>query len=161
MDAKSTVQAGYNARPFVWPPRMERLLEYISLHPVLAGLAVVLVIAVVVYEVRASRQAQSALRPQEAIQLMNEGAHVYDLRDGAAWTAGRISGAKHLDASQHDGAADTLKRFKDKLLLLYCENGNVSAGLMNKLQASGFTKVFTLRGGLAQWRAEGLPLQNK
>jgi rhodanese-related sulfurtransferase len=161
MDAKSTVQAGYNARPFVGPRRMQRLLEYISLHPVLAGLALVLVIAVLAYELRASRQTQSALRPQEAIQLMNDGAHVYDLRDAAAWTAGRVSGAKHLDASQHEQAPDTLKRFKDKLLLLYCENGSVSANLMRKLQASGFTKVCTLRGGLAQWRAEGLPLQSK
>ncbi len=161
MGAKSTAQGGYNARPFVWPCRMERLLEYISLHPVLAGLALVIVVAVLVYELRASRQAQSALRPQEAIQLMNQGAHVYDLRDAAAYAAGHISNAKHLDASQHEQAADTLKRFKEKQLLLYCENGSVAAGLSRKLQASGFTKVLTLRGGLAQWRAEGLPLQNK
>ena len=138
---------------------MERLLEYITRHPLLAGLAVALAVAVLVYELRSRGQAQAAVVPQEAIQLMNQGAQVYDLRDAAAFAAGRISGAKHLDPAQHANAAETLKRFKDRLLLLYCENGSTASALTRQLQAGGFTKVFSLRSGLVQWRTEGLPLQ--
>jgi rhodanese-related sulfurtransferase len=138
---------------------MERLLEYLNRHPVLAGLALALAVAVLIYELRTRNQAQAAVLPQEAIQLMNQGAQVYDLRDAAAFAAGRINGAKHLDPSQHANAAETLKRFKDRLLVLYCENGAAASALARRLQAAGFTKVFSLRGGLAQWRAEGLPLQ--
>jgi rhodanese-related sulfurtransferase len=139
---------------------MERLLEYLNRHPILVGLVVVLAVAVIVYELRARKLNYAAVLPQEAIQLMNQGAQIYDLRDAAAFAAGRISGAKHLDPSQHANAAETLKRFKDRLLVLYCDNGSSASALARRLQAGGFTKVFSLRGGLAQWRAEGLPLQS-
>jgi rhodanese-related sulfurtransferase len=137
---------------------MERLVEYLQKHPVLAALAVVLAVAVLVYELRSRRTAYAALRPQEAIQLMNQGAQLYDLRDAAGYAAGHINGAKHLDPGQQANAVDQLKRFKDRLLLLYCEDGGRSTQLTRQLHASGFTKVFNLRGGLATWRAEGLPL---
>jgi rhodanese-related sulfurtransferase len=137
---------------------MERLLEYLARYPYLAGITVAVALAVLVYEIRLRNQAQAAVLPQEAIQLMNQGAQVYDLRDAAAFAAGHITGAKHLDPSQHASAAETLKRFKDRLLLLCCENGSVASALTRQLHTSGFTKVFSLRGGVAQWRTEGLPL---
>jgi rhodanese-related sulfurtransferase len=139
---------------------MERLLEYLNRHPVLVGLVVVLAVAVLVYELRATRLNYAAVLPQEAIQLMNQGAHLYDLRDAAAFAAGHISGAKHLDAGKQGTAAESLKKFKEKLLLLYCEDGRSATALTRQLHAGGFTKVFNLRGGLSQWRSEGLPLQS-
>lgn len=137
---------------------MERLLEYLKANPVLAGIAVVMAIAVLVYELRARKLAYASVLPQEGIQLMNQGAHVYDLRNAEAYAAGRINGARHLDTAQHDMAAESLKKFKDRLLLLYCENGSISSAVTRQLHAAGFTKVFNLRGGLTRWRAEGLPL---
>ena len=137
---------------------MERLLEYLNRHPILVGLVVVLALAVIVYEVRARKLNYAAVLPQEAIQLMNQGAHAYDLRSAEAFAAGHISGAKHLDASKHETAADTLKKYREKLLLLYCDDGRSSTALTRQLHAGGFTKVFNLRGGLNQWRTEGLPL---
>ncbi len=138
---------------------MERLLEYLNRHPILVGLVVVLALAVIVYELRGRKLNYAAVLPQEAIQLMNQGAQTYDLRNAEAFAAGHISNAKNLDAGKHDTAADTLKKFREKLLLLYCEDGRSSTALTRKLHAAGFTKVFNLRGGLAQWRTEGLPLQ--
>ncbi len=138
---------------------MERLLEYLTQHPYLVSLTVALLLAVLVYELRSRKLAYAAVQPQEAILLMNQGAHVYDLRDAAAFAAGHITGAKHLDPGQHENAAETLKKFKEKLLVVYCESGVTSTALTRKLHAGGFTKVFNLRGGLAQWRTEGLPLQ--
>lgn len=137
---------------------MERLLEYLQKHPLLAGLALVLAVAVVAFEMRSRRTSYAALQPQQAIQLMNQGAQLYDLRDAAGYAAGHINGARHLDPGQQANAADQLKRFKDRLLLLYCEDGSRASQLTRQLHASGFTKVFNLRGGLATWRTEGLPL---
>jgi rhodanese-related sulfurtransferase len=138
---------------------MERLLDYLTRHPFLVSLAVALALAVLVFELRSRKQSYAAVQPQEAIQLMNQGAAVYDLRDAAAFAAGHITGAKHLDPAQHANAADTLKKFREKLLIVYCETGSKATALTRSLHASGFTKVFNLRGGLAQWRADGLPLQ--
>lgn len=137
---------------------MNRLLDYLQHHPFLASLAVAMVLAVLAFELRTRRLAYAALRPQEAIQLMNQGAQLYDMRDAGAFAAGHINGAKHFDAGKQADAADTLKRFKDRLLLVYCEDGNRSTSLTRQLHASGFTKVFNLRGGLATWRSDGLPL---
>jgi rhodanese-related sulfurtransferase len=137
---------------------MDRLLEYLQKHPYLVALTVAVAIAVVVFEMRTRRLAYAALRPQETIQLMNQGAQLYDLREAGAFAAGHINGAKHLDPGQLANAAESLKRFKDRLLVIYCENGTRSTALTRQLHASGFTKVFNLRGGLATWRAEGLPL---
>ena len=137
---------------------MDRLPEYLHQHPVLAGLAVAMAVAVFVYELRARRLAYSGVRPQEAIQLMNQGAQLYDLQDTAGYESGHINGARHLAPEQQANAADQLKRFKDRLLVLYCEDGSRSTSLTRQLHAGGFTKVFNLRGGLTSWRADGLPL---
>jgi rhodanese-related sulfurtransferase len=135
---------------------MQRLLEYVTHHPWYVALAVAMAL---VYELRDRGQNFSALQPQEAIRLMNQGAQVIDLRDTAAFAAGHVTGARHLAPDQRDGAVESLKKFKDRMLVLYCEEGQQAATLTRQLHAGGFTKVFTLRGGLAAWRAEGLPLQ--
>jgi rhodanese-related sulfurtransferase len=138
---------------------MDRLLEYLQHHPFLASLAVAMALAVLFFELRNRRLGYAAIGSQAAIQLMNQGAQVYDLRDGAAFAAGHVNGAKSLEPAQAANAAETLKRFKDRLLLLYCEDGARSLAMTRQLHAAGFTKVFSLRGGLAGWRAEGLPLK--
>lgn len=137
---------------------MERLLEYVNRHPFLTALALAMVLAVLAFELRTRKLSYAAVQPQETIQLMNQGAQLYDLRDAEAYAGGRIGGAKRLDAAQHESAADVLKKYKEKLLVLYCEDGRKSTALTRRLHAAGFTKVFNLRGGLATWRAEGLPL---
>ena len=137
---------------------MERLLEYLQKHPILVALTVAVAAAVLVFELRSRKLSYAALRPQEVIQLMNQGAQLYDLRDAAAFAAGHINGARHLDPGQQANAADQLKRFKDRLLVLYCEGGSTSTALVRQLHAAGFTKVFSLRNGLASWRLESLPL---
>lgn len=137
---------------------MDRLLDYLQKHPFLVSLAVAMALAVLFYELRIRRLSYAALRPQEVIQLMNQGAQLYDIRDGSAYAAGHVKGAKHLDPGQHASAAETLKRFKDRLLVLCCEEGSRSTALTRQLHAAGFTKVFNLKGGLASWRADNLPL---
>lgn len=138
---------------------MERLLEYITLHPYLTGLTLVMLVAVIAFEMRSRRFSYAAVQPQEAIQLMNQGAPVYDLRTAEDYAAGHINGARHLAGPQQEKAAEQLKKFRDRLLLLVCEDGSRSSTLTRTLHAAGFTKVFNLRGGLKNWRAEGLPLQ--
>jgi len=137
---------------------MHRLPEYLQHHLLLASLTVAMALAVLVFELRTRRFAYAALRPQQVIQLMNQGAQLYDLREAGAYAAGHINGAKRLDSAQQGQAADQLKRFKERLLVVYCEDGSRSTALTRQLHAAGFTKVFNLRGGLANWRAEGLPL---
>ncbi len=137
---------------------MERLFEYLQRHPFLASLAVAMALAVLAFELRSRRMAYAAVLPQEAIQLMNQGAQVFDLREAEAFGAGHITGAKNLAPAQHENAAEQLRKYKEKLLVLYCEDGSKSTAVTRQLHAGGFTKVFNLRGGLGIWRSEGMPL---
>src|SRR5512139_2887910 len=137
---------------------MDRLLEYISRHPFLVSLAVAPLLAVIAFELSTRRMRFAALLPQEAVHLMNQGAAVYDLREAGAFAAGHIGTAKHLAKDQLEKAEDALKKYREKFLVLYCEDGSASAALARRLHAAGFTKTFNLRGGLATWRADGLPL---
>jgi rhodanese-related sulfurtransferase len=43
-------------------------------------------------------------------------------------------------------------------VVVYDEGGSIGASAVRQLAAQGFTRVFALRGGLAAWRADNLPI---
>jgi rhodanese-related sulfurtransferase len=137
---------------------MERLLQYIGNHPVLAGAAVLVAIAAVVMELRARASSFMAIGPQDAIRLMNQNALVLDLRPAEAFATGHLAGARNLPPEQLPQAGETLKKYKEKPVVVYCDSGTQSGPAARKLAEQGFTKAVNLRGGLAAWRAENLPL---
>jgi len=137
---------------------MDHLLEYSGHHPWLAAFAVAAAIAVIVNELRLRNLSIGALAPQEVIRLMNQGATLLDMRERQAFQDGHISGARHFDAGQLPNASDALRKYKEKALIVYCDRGTSAAAAVRALSKQGFTKVFNLRGGIAAWRAENLPL---
>jgi rhodanese-related sulfurtransferase len=137
---------------------MDRLIDYSGHHPWLLALAVAAAIAVALYELRLRAQSVGALPPQEVIRLMNQGATLLDLRPQQAFQEGHITGARHLDAAQIASAGESLRRYKERPLIVYCDRGTAAGAAVRALTQQGFTKVFNLRGGIAAWRAESLPL---
>ena len=138
---------------------MQQFLEYLRNHTFLAGLAAAAITAVLVYELRMRATQFASVSAQEAIRLMNQGAVVLDLRDKAAHEAGRISGARLLTPEQLASAGESLKKLKNKTLVVYCDRGVRSAAAVRQLHQQGFLQAFTLRGGVTGWQSEGLPLQ--
>ena len=137
---------------------MERLLEYAARHPLLFGGMVVLALAVAAYEYSKARSGGQSVGPTDAVRLMNQGALLVDVRSAAEFDAGHIIDARHIPHDDVAGAAETLKRFKDKVVITCCESGLRSAAAARTLRTQGFSKVVNLRGGLQGWRAENLPL---
>jgi len=137
---------------------MDRLLEYISHHPWYAGGAALAALLVIVYEMRARSENIAAISPQEAVRLMNQGALVIDLRPAEAFASGHVTGARQMTGEQILKANETLKKHKEKVVLIYDDNGSLGASAVRQLTAQGFTKAVNLRGGIAAWRAENLPL---
>jgi|SRR5581483_10358360 len=137
---------------------MDRLLEYISHHYwYTVGLAVAALL-VIVYELRARSENQAAVSPQEVVRLMNQGAFLIDLRPADVFATGHVAGARQMSGEQILKAGDTLKKQKEKVVVVYDDNGSLGASAVRQLAAQGFTKAFNLRGGIAAWRAENLPL---
>ncbi len=137
---------------------MDRLIEYIGHHPLLVAGAVVAALIVAAYEYYLRMQGVSAISPQELIRLMNQGALVLDIRSLDDFAAGHINGARQLPPEQVPKASETLKKHREKPVIVYGADESSGPVVVRKLVAQGFTKAFCLRGGLASWRAENLPL---
>jgi rhodanese-related sulfurtransferase len=137
---------------------MDRILEYIAHHPLLALGTVVVAALVAVFELRSRSETQVSVTPQDLIRLMNQGALVLDLRPQEQFQSGHLAGARQMSGEQILKAADTLKKFKEKLVVVYDDTGSLAGPAVRQLNAQGFTKAFALRGGLAAWRADNLPL---
>jgi len=138
---------------------MQRLLEFIGHHPYLVAAAVLAAIVVVVYELRARVQAFAALSAAQAVRLMNQGgALVIDLRSKDSFDAGHIVDARNVPAATLESQADSLKKWRDKNVITYCDNGHNGASAARALIKLGFTKVFNLQGGLNGWVKDNLPL---
>ena len=137
---------------------MDRVLDFASHHPWLATATVVLAALVAIYEMRMRSEGLRSVSPQELIRLMNQGALVLDLRPAEQYQAGHLNGARQMSGEQILSAGDTLKKHKEKTVVVYDDSGTLGAAAVRQLAAQGFTRVFALRGGLAAWRADNLPL---
>ena len=137
---------------------MERLLEYAIRHPILAGATLVLALAALAYEISRARGGGQAVGPLDAVRLLNQGALMVDVRTRAEFESGHVIDARHLPQEQVAQAAESLKKFREKILIACCESGMRSGAATRVLKNPGFTKVVNLRGGLQAWRAENLPL---
>jgi rhodanese-related sulfurtransferase len=137
---------------------MQQLLDFIAHHPYLAGVAVVAAVLVLVFEARERVNAFAALSAQQAVRLMNQGALVIDLRSKELYDAGHIGDARNVPAKELETQADSLKKWRDKNVITYCDTGADGAGGARTLMKLGFTKVFNLQGGLAAWIKENLPV---
>ena len=138
---------------------MDQLTQYIQTNHWLVIATAAVVALVIMFEIRARAEGLAAVSPQDAIRLMNRGAVVIDLRPAEQFTAGHLSGARRMDGEQILKAGDTLKKYKQKPLILYDESGSAGPAAARQLKAQGFEHAFNLRGGLAAWRADNLPLE--
>ena len=137
---------------------MERLIQYVTAHPYLAGSVLLALIVVITYESRMRSAAFASISSQDLIRLMNQGALVLDIRKAEEFAQGHVNGARHLSSDQILTAGEQFKRFKDKPVIVDCDSGSLAAAAVRQLAEQGFTKAFTLRGGFSAWRAENLPV---
>jgi rhodanese-related sulfurtransferase len=137
---------------------MDRVLDFASHHPWLATATVVLAAVVAIYEMRMRSEGLRSVSPQELIRLMNQGALVLDLRPAEQYQAGHLNGARQMSGEQILSAGDTLKKHKEKTVVVYDDSGSLGAAAVRQLSAQGFSRVFALRGGVSAWRADNLPV---
>ena len=137
---------------------MDRFIQYLGAHPYLVAATVAVAVIAIVLELRARQSGFMAIGPQDAVRLMNQNALVLDLRPAEAFAAGHLAGARNLPADQLPKAGDQFKKYKEKPVVVYCDTGATSGAAARALAQLGFTKAVNLRGGIAAWRAENLPV---
>lgn len=137
---------------------MTQLIEFIQRHPLIVGLAALLAILAVVIEFRHRSRGGIAVGPMQAVQLMNSGAAVIDVRSAEQFAAGHIIDARNIAHDQLATQADSLKKYREKPVIVYCDTGATAGTAAKSLAAAGFTKVLNLTGGLNAWRQDNLPV---
>ena len=115
-------------------------------------------VLVLAFELRQRGAASATIAPNEAIRLMNAGAVLVDLRSANQFKDSHIEGARSVPGDQLAADPKSLERLTDKTLVLYCDSGTTTAAAQRTLERAGAKNVFSLRGGLAAWKQENLPV---
>jgi rhodanese-related sulfurtransferase len=137
---------------------MNRFFEYAANHPFLIAATALLALIAIALEVRQRVRGSTAIGTGDAVQLANQGALLLDVRGDEEFASGHIIDAKHIRGSDLAASADTLKKYREKPIVVYCESGAMSATAARVLKAKGFAKVASIKGGLQAWRQDNLPL---
>ncbi|MCS6773220.1 MAG: rhodanese-like domain-containing protein [Thermoflexales bacterium] len=92
---------------------------------------------------------------QEAFTLHQSGAFLLDVREPFEWDHIRIPTAVLIPLGQLPARVNEVPR--DRPVLVICRSGNRSQAGRDVLLRAGFTSVTSVRGGVRQWYAAGLP----
>lgn len=138
---------------------MDRLFEFIVNHYILVSVFVALLAALFLLE---SRRGGLKLSAQGVISLLNrDEAVVVDIRERKEFTEGHITGALHIPLSSLKERVSELKKYEGKQVVIADKMGQHAAMAVKLLNTEGFENVFRLNGGIADWKANNLPLVKK
>lgn len=99
------------------------------------------------------------LQPDEFKTRIDAGATLIDVRTVEEYAEGHIAGSVNMDIND-PGFNDNVQILdKNKQYAVYCASGVRSGKAAEIMRKSGFTKVYTLAGGIKSWKEKGLPVE--
>ena len=137
---------------------MAQLVEFTGSHVWLVTGLVAAMLAVMFYELRLRTQGATHVTTSDAVRLINKGALVIDVRKAEEFEQGHIVNARNVPLERVQKDDDAINKQKSKILLAVCADGATSGRAAGHLRKSGYENAFSLKGGLAGWRADNLPL---
>ena len=93
-----------------------------------------------------------------ALKLNRERILLLDQRAPKDFEAGHILGAVSIMPTQIEDKAKKWKKYKDKPVIIISSQGANMPATAQLLRQAGLTELYGLRGGMAAWRAEKLPV---
>lgn len=87
--------------------------------------------------------------------LAQSGITVIDVRSAGEYASGHLPDAINLDIEGGSFDQQIADLPKDDPYFVYCQSGNRSGVATDELAAAGFTKVYDLQGGIADWQSAG------
>lgn len=138
---------------------MDRLVEFLTHHYLLAGSMAALGIAYVLNEMASGVRSVS---PQGLSTLVNQqNARVIDIRDAATFRGGHITGSENIPLSRLGDHIGPLKSEPERPIVVICNMGQSAEGACRQLRSAGLAQVFKLEGGIENWKSQSLPLIKK
>jgi len=138
---------------------MDQFIEFIGNNLMLSGLFVAVLIAWLAWEVARLGRKWQELGTLGAVRLINrEEPLILDVSNTTEYASGHINGAVHMPPSRIEAGNQQLLKQKDRPVLIYCQRGQISPQMANRLVKLGFEQVYALTGGLAQWTSDNQPI---
>lgn len=138
---------------------MEQYLEFIGNNLILVGIWIALALALIFHR---SKTGAQAVGPQQAVMLINRNdGVVLDIRDKKDYDTGHIVDSVHIPHTKLSTQLGELEKLKSRPVIVVCKMGQHSGDACKILRSAGFEQVVRLRGGMAEWRAQNLPLVQK
>ena len=143
----------------------QELLAFAERHTLMVFVFIAVLAGLIYTQVRIMLARIQKLNSNVATAMVNHENGVYvDVRPASLFNKGHIAGAVNIvlvDIKQ--GKLNRIESYKDKPVVLVgkdkmdsdCFNAAVS------LKKQGYTKVYSLEGGIAQWAMDNLPLSTK
>jgi rhodanese-related sulfurtransferase len=135
---------------------MEQLIEFSLNHPFLIGTLVSLVLLLLFVE---SKQSAVGVSPLKLVNMVNnESAIVIDIREKKEYQKGSILNSVHIPFTNFQQSISKISHYKDTALVIVDSVGHNSTSISQILKKNGFKDISRLKGGIASWTAENLPL---
>ncbi len=141
---------------------MAQFSEFVGNHTLLF-IAFFAVLGMIIYtEWTRFQGAGTSLSPFAATRMVNGGeALLLDVRAATEFKTGHVLNAMNVPVGDLDKRMHELQKYKQKDVLVYCDNGMRTTRAMARLKKNGFEQLHTLAGGLAAWEKANLPVVTK
>ena len=138
---------------------LEKLPEFMANNTMLFAAAGVIVGLIIINEWRIRSRGFVSILPTEAVQKINHGAKVLDIRAESAFNQGHIVDSLHMPA---DKVTQVVAKISDKnqAIVVACQSGIRCNRVASVLVKDGYTQVSILRGGVQAWISDKLPLSS-
>ena len=135
---------------------IERLISFLEANLLLSSCFCILLFLCLRYE---QKRSGPKISTQQAIQLMNiDEAFLVDIRKIDEFEAGHIVHSHHIPLEQFKNNTNKFPKDKNHPIIITCQMGHYSGSSAIELRKMGYTQVMTLKGGISQWKVDGLPL---
>ena len=142
---------------------MQEYIDFLGRNPMLSAAWFGLFVAIIYTSIRSLLSPVKVIGNRETTLLINrESGVVVDVRTPDEFSKGHIVDAVNIPAPQITANnISQIEKHKDAPTIVVCESGMRAPAAASALSKAGFTRVFVLRGGLASWRGENLPVTKK
>ena len=134
------------------------IYEYIGNNLLISAGLVISLLLLIFNELKIKKQHIATVDPFKAVQLINIGANVLDLRSADIFKKGHIVNSKNMTVEQ---ISSKKKSLGNKTTIIVCETGESSSKLVNDIRSSGIESVYGIRGGINSWSEANMPLVSK
>ena len=128
-------------------------MDFVNENLILVSLTIFVFLLAIFNELKIKEGNISGLSPLQAVQLINQNAVIFDLRNQTEFEKKRLIDSQNTTAEDILNKAGSIK----KPVLLVCDTGGASKKSSLDLRQKNIEQVFYIKGGIIEWERASLP----